>query len=683
MKETIKEWQIAKENLEKSKELAKAISVSDKMASILINRGVDTPEKSEFFLSGKIPDLDNPFLFSDMQKAVDRIKRAIDSGESILIYGDRDVDGVSAVSIIVNTIKFLGGNVRWYVSHVENFENGERSKEGFGIHKDVLSKYAAENVTLLITVDCGVSAEEEIAFAKNLGMDVIITDHHEPHIEGLPPADAIINPKMAGSRYPSKNIAGCSVTLKTAQALMLAFAKDYNKEYMVCFAVEEDEDFCGTFVCLRNDLEIEKNKFKSAAQIKQIVNRTFRIYTNNNGLKNFLTNTNILLKLKIIVLDNPAKNIDELIKNYKYDKFEKDAKMRDFFKHNLDLCSLGTISDSMPLLDENRIIVREGLKIINSNSCDKTGLSILLNAVLKTPQNITARTISWRITPVLNSPGRMGRGMLSAQLLMTQDDFQAKALYSDILKLNESRKSLQNINMERFKQLLKEQCDVENDKALMIKASGLEHGVTGIVASHMVKEYSKPIFLIISDGNTATGTARSIEGFDIIPAFESVKDILMKYGGHNQAAGFALKHSKIDEFSKRILDYVNKNIKESVSANNIISIETELKISDINVDFYKEIEKLEPFGRENNVPIFCMKGVTPTQITPFGAKNEHLKFKVSQKGSRNVTVVFWNKAYLAKIIGMEKYIDIAFLLELAGKDENKIVQLHLLDIKIQ
>jgi single-stranded-DNA-specific exonuclease len=534
----------------------------------------------------------------------------------------------------------------------------------------------------LITVDCGISAVAEIAHAKELGMDVILTDHHEPPCDGIPNAYAIINPKVYGSSYPFKNVAGCVVSLKTMQALMLTYRKEYDKEIMVCFAVKNNNDFSGTYICLKNDLKIEKADFESVWGIKQIVNRAFRIYTNNVDVKNLLVQNNVLLKDKIIVVEDIANNLEDVVKAYNIKKLEEDSGIKDFFEENLDLCALGTITDSMPLIDENRIIVKEGLKIIETHHYAKPGLGLLLDDVLfsKGLHNVTAKMISWNVSPVLNSAGRMAKGVLAAELLMTKDAFKARTLYSYITKLNADRRCLQSVNVEEFKHLLKEQCDVENDKVLIVKALNLHHGVTGIIASQMVKTYSKPVFLFITDGKEAMGTARSMEDFDVVAALESVKDILIKYGGHSQAAGFTLEDSKIDEFIERLSVYADKNLKGINSVNTIV-VESELKISDINMDFYKQVKMLEPFGIGNLRPVFCIKGVTPTEVSVFGNKGEHLKFKISQKGSKNVQAVFWNKSKLMEIVGSESSLDIAFHINVTGKNENKIAQLHVIDIK--
>ncbi|MDR1952064.1 MAG: single-stranded-DNA-specific exonuclease RecJ [Elusimicrobiota bacterium] len=667
-----KNWKFVGTSHKNLPESMLALGVNPKILSSLFSRGVISDRKAEIFMRGGLEYIHSPFLFKQMQKAVDRIKKAINLKEHILVYGDRDVDGVTAVNIIVDTIKNYGGDVEWYIPF----------DEGYGIHKDILSKYASDNVKVLITVDCGMSAKEEVEYAKGLGIDVILTDHHEPVEDTIPNPFALINPKMQGTKYPFKNIAGCAVSLKLAQALVMTYGRQYNKYNLLFSAQKNGDDFNGELLWLSNDVELERKSFSGIDELRKELKVAYRIYTFSAPAAEALIKKDILLKDKIIVFDKPQKDDIESLITQKVKMDYNADRMKDFFESALDICALGTIADSMPLIDENKIIVSEGLKIIAANPHQRPGLGLLIEDTLKTKDsyNISVQSVSRNIIPMLNSAGRMGRGALSAQLLFARDKFQAQALYTDIIKLNDERKELQFENIEQFKNLLREQCDPDNDKVIIIKASNLELGVTGIIASGMVKTYSKPAFLLISGGDEAVGAARSVEGFNIVNALESVKDILIKYGGHSQAAGFTIEDSKIDEFKRRIIDYAKKNLVEIEPLNSII-IENELKISDINIDFYNQIESLSPFGMGNPRPIFCIKGVNVTEVYVFGSKREHLKFKVSQKGSRNVQAVFWNKSRYGDIIRKDDFFDLAFCLDIADKNGEAVVQLSVIDIK--
>jgi single-stranded-DNA-specific exonuclease len=665
--ESEKKWHILKKNVPKVTEIASALPQIAKIAGVLVNRGIDTLEKAKEFLSSGIENLHNPFLFCDMKKAVEKLREVLKLKEKILVYGDKDVDGVTAVNVIVNTLRALGGDVLWYVP----------AEEGYGISKDVLSKFALEKVKLLITADCGISAIEETEYAKQLGMYVILTDHHEPPYEGIPEADATINPKLSDSKYPFRNIAGCTVALKLMHALMFSYNEEYNKDILLCYCKES------SIICIhvKNGVKISERAYESVSDIKNDFKNVFKIYVNSVNLKSSILQDSSLFCTKVVVFSDNIKDVFCVEKAYKKEIF-KNENIKTFFENNLDLCSLGTIADSVPLIEENRIIVKNGLEMIESNPHSHTGLGLLVDDVLisKGISNITAKLVSWNITPVLNSSGRMSKGILSVKLLMTKDFKKAKKLYEDILELNKNRKYLQSENIEQFKHLLKEQCNLENDRILIVKASNLEHGVTGIVASQMVKMYSKPAFLFITDGKEATGAARSVEGFDVVAALESVKDILTKYGGHNQAAGFTLDDSKIGDFIKRISDYANKNLKD-INYDKIIPVEGELKISDITIDFYKQVKKMEPFGIGNTKPVFCIKNVAPTEIAVFGSRGEHLKFKVSHKGGKNIQAIFWNKSKFAEAVKSEPLLDIAFYVDVVERNKNKSAQLQIIDVK--
>jgi single-stranded-DNA-specific exonuclease len=671
MSDTERVWKKVKVDPSKTSAIASSLPSVSKIAQILVARGIDTVEKAKEFIYGGVEYLHNPFLFPDMSKAVERLRKALDQKELILVYGDRDVDGVSSVNIIVDTVRKLGGTIEWYVP----------ADEGYGLNKNVISKYAAEKIKVLITVDCGISSNKEIDYAQTLGIDVILTYHHEHSCECCPNAYVIINPKIINSKYPFKHIAGCVVALKLAQALVLSFSKEYDKNIILYYAKQSGENFSGRCLSLKNGLEIKKSDFKSIYEAKYDLRAAFKIYVNSSEVKDFLIKKESLLEDKVTVIGMAAADIDELKIAY-IEKISNEQILKTFYEANLDLCALGTIADSMPLSDENRIIVKEGLRIIKDNPHARPGLGLLLDDAFasKEIENVTAKLVSWNVTPVINSSGRMHKGKLSVEFLMTKDASKAKELYQEIIKLNENRRYIQSENIKQFKHLLKEQCNHESDKVLIIKASNIDHGVTGIVASQMVKTYAKPVFLFISDGKEAIGAVRSVEGFDVVAALKSVKDILIKYGGHSQAAGFTLKDSKSDEFIKRICEYTDKNLKEPPLLNTIL-IESELKISDITVNYYKQVEMMQPFGIGNLCPLFCIKKVIPTEISVFGNRNEHLKFKISQKGSRNATAVFWGNSKLAKFVQSEILLDIAFNIDLMGRRDNKTAQLYVSDIK--
>ncbi|MCL2388792.1 MAG: single-stranded-DNA-specific exonuclease RecJ [Elusimicrobia bacterium] len=633
-------WIFLSQDADERKLLSEQFNVSERLGAILLNRNINAGNAGAF-LHGSYEELLNPFLFGDMRAAALRLRSAVDKGEKILVYGDRDVDGITAVNILALTIKKLGGDVSWYVP----------SDEGYGISKDVIDSRSALGTSLIVTADCGISAAAEINYAQSLGIDIIVTDHHEPPAEGLPKAFAVINPKTQNSNYPFKELAGCSVALKLAEALMLTFGKRFDKKTIFVSG--------GYFIETLNDICVLEGML-SGLELKD--DKDLKIVSNN---ENFLAEISAKVpqaQTELFNEDNVS-NTQSLMQAYFARERASDGRMKQFFDDNADVVALGTIADIVPLVGENRVFVKEGIKSIEKNIHRRPGLGFIIeDNLISKNSGVTARSIAWNVTPVLNSAGRMGKAPLSCELLMEFNEFHAKNIYADILKLNDSRRDLQSTNIAAFNALLKEQTSPD-DKILTLCAQGLDHGVTGIVAAQLVRQHSKPVVLLISDGSEAVGAARSIEGFDIVQALENVKDILVKYGGHSQAAGFTVAQENVEQLKARLKEYAKK-IVTPLMMTKTIQIDSELKISDLTTAFCKEIQILEPFGMGNPQPNFCVKNVTATEISAFGVKREHLKFKLSQNGNHNITAVYWNSARLADSLKTERVIDVIFNLEL-------------------
>jgi single-stranded-DNA-specific exonuclease len=651
---------------------------SQKVLTLLKGRGIDTENKIDLFFNGGLDNLYSPFLFEGMHKAVDRISRAINEREAILVYGDRDVDGITSVNIVADTIRLVGGIVQWYVP----------AGEGYGLHKDIISQYAENDIKVLITVDCGICAKEEIAYASSLAIDVVLTDHHQPVDDMLAAPYVCINPKLKDTKYPFNELAGCGVALKLSQGILMAYQRQYDKQILMFSADNAGGAIKGKWCWGVNDVYVEPVDFDDIKLLEQEVQKAWLVYTQDKDIADIIISNNASLKSKFIILDGPdikadsyAKRLENLIlAKARYDLQVEG--LEDFYKQNLDICALGTIADSVPLVDENRIIVKEGLKALAQNPLARPGLGLLIEDTLKTKTsyNINAQSISWLVTPVLNSAGRMGRGSLSAQALMTRDKFQAQILYTDIIKLNADRKFLQNENIWLFKNLLKQQCDLDKDKVLIVRAANIEHGVTGLIATFIMKAYSRPVFLLISNDSQAIGAVRSVEGFNIIEALDNVKDILIKYGGHNQAAGFTIENSRIEEFKQRMLDYADKTLVSSEFRNSLM-IDMELMLKDVNIEFLRQVEEMAPFGFANDRPVFCIRGVAITEVYAWGAKKEYIKFKVMQKGSKEVSCIIYNRMNYSRLIKKEEFYDIAFHIGQTERNGAKSIQLTVIDIK--
>ena len=655
-------WMLQDIDKEKLFNLQQKLNISKVVLNILLSRGFNSLEEIQNFVFPKKEELFNPFILEDMYKAVVKIKQSIENYEKILIYADRDVDGITALSILYNTIFTLGGKVCWYIP----------SDEGYGLSCNTLDKYNKEGIKLIITVDCGISAIKEIDYANSLGMEVIVTDHHEPPQDGLPKAYCIVNPKINTNVYPFKELAGCGVSFKVSQALMQTYGKYFDKKIAVV-GVENNKCY---FIILINDIIVEEKEsiFEKISQINiaeysKIVSNNIEIFKNLENVK--------VEKINVVKKENIKDFAYEILKQYRKFEFENDGRMLEFFENNIDLVALGTIADIVPLVSENRTLVKAGLEILNGKFSNRLGLVYIFEEYLKN-RTLNAKSISWNVAPVINAAGRLGKANVAANLMLADDKYNANNFFVELKQLNNERKELQVENIKQFNILLQEQCDIENDSILVVYASNLKHGVTGIVASQIVKLYCKPVILFIKDQNTqeATGACRSIEGFDIVAALDKTKDLLVKFGGHHQAAGLTIKIDKIEEFRKRIKQLAKESFSSEMFSKKI-TVDCELKITEINKRTYNDLNILEPFGASNSVPIFLLKNVSFEEIIIIGQKQEHLKFKVCKEGI-SVPAVFWGAAKYIDMLGYEDRFDILFNID---KNRNEI-QLIILDIKI-
>jgi len=731
----MKKWKIKQRDDKLVKKLAKEADLSEILISLLIQKGITTRRDVEKFIRPRVSDLHNPFLFNDMAKAVERIKSAIQDEEKILIYGDRDVDGISSVNLAVLYLKSLNINVDWYIP----------SDEGYGLHKNLIEKYSQAGVKLIITVDCGISASEEIALAETLGMDVIITDHHEPPVN-LPDAFAIIDPKCPGENYPFKELAGCGVAFKLFQSLAFSFSEYFNKDIVVLdiettgLSSYMDEIVEIGAVKMKNFVNVDKfsTLVKPAghipADVSDIHGITDEMCCNApaisevmNDFLDFAGNSVIVAHnagFDMAFLHRAAKKIEREINNPVVDTLElsrslfnakshrlsslaeefnieaekyhralddaattakiferivllQEKKQRHFIENYLYLTALGTVADIVPLVSENRVFVKYGLPLLYNSG--KPGIRALIDGLEIEKKSFTAKKVSWSVCPLLNAAGRCGNADIAVQLLLTDDQKEAQNMLDEIMLLNSERKKIQKVNIGGFLEATARQNDIENDKIFVTVAEGLKHGVTGIAASEIVKRFNKPVILLILEGEEAMGAARSVEGVDIVSIIEKCKDILIKYGGHKAAAGLTIAKINIDEFKKRIKFLAASLINEETLCPKI-SVDGVLSIEDISIGLIKELELLEPCGAGNSFPVFVINDVILSDFSGVGANGSHLKAFFQNK-SGDVSGIGWQMGGLVDNFKRGEKVDVAFQLELNVWQSKESAQLMILDIK--
>lgn len=561
-----KKWTLKYKGEVKETNLSKKINISPEISQILNNRGIENEKDAEIFMNPSLEYLRDPFLMKDMKKSTERIKKAIENKERIYIYGDYDVDGVSSTSILYLYFKSIGFPVKYYIPN--------RLEEGYGINEDAIKKIHDDGCDLIITVDCGITSVKEVELANELGIDVIITDHHECQSE-IPDAYAIVNPKQEDCNYPFDMLCGCGVAFKMIQAL-----------------TDEEE-------------------FKTS--------------------------------------------------------------MFDY----LEIVTIATICDIVPLIDENRIIVKNGLKLMKEGK--NLGLRELIKVCGIETNKIGSSHIGFSIGPRINASGRLGYSYLGVQLFTTDNEDEAKEIANILEGKNIERQMIESKMYKEAEEILSSDERFKDDKVLVIAKEGWQHGIIGIVASKLTEKYYKPTILLTIEDGEATGSARSIKGFSIFDALVSCKDLMNKFGGHEQAAGLALDAKNIDELRVRINEIADYNLsKEDLIEN--IKVEYELKEDSATLDLVDNLHKLEPFGLSNPSPRFIMRDLLLTNIFKMGKNKQHLKIIVENK--KSYECVGFNMAYLADNFQLGDKVDILFQVDENNYNNERKVQFLLKDIRL-
>jgi len=544
--------------------LAGQLGIAPLTAQLLLNRGMKTPPQVREFLEGNLSQLHSPQLFEDMDKAIQRIRQALQRREKILIYGDYDVDGIAGISLLLLAFRQLGQEVSYYLPH--------RIREGYSLNKKSIREAKANQVNLIITVDCGIDSYEEISLAKKEGIDVIITDHHKVK-DHIPPALAIINPWFS-KNYPFKNLAGVGVVYKLVQALAESFP------------------------------EI-----------------------------------------------SPA--------NY------------------LDLATLGTVADVVPLIEENRILVREGLKEIAN--CSKLGINALLEvAGIKRPE-ITADKIAFILGPRLNAGGRMDSARKGVNLLTTPDEEIARKIAQELNQDNRLRQKMEEQILKKALQDIETKVDLAKERVLVLSDDQWHPGIIGIVASRISERFFKPTIIISLDGDKGKGSGRSRGDFDLFASLNHCADCLDAYGGHKHAAGLEIIKANLDSFRKKINAYASKLPEESFLPT--LEADGQIALKELTFSVVKEFSLLEPFGEGNEEPLF----ITPElkiAAPPKRVGNNHLKFWVEHNNFFLEAIGFGKGDYLDHL-KKDVVIDLAYSPQLDQWEGRKSVVLRIEDIKIK
>jgi len=552
------------------KQLAGALGVSESLANLMAQRNISSAEEANYFFNPSLDYLHDPFLMKDMNIAVDRISSAIKKNERILVYGDYDVDGTTAVALMYSFLKDQYSNVEYYIP--------DRYKEGYGVSFQGLDFAYQNNCKVVITLDCGIKAVEKVKYARTKGLDVIICDHHYPGDE-IPKALAVLDPKQPSCSYPYKDLSGCGVGFKLIHA-----------------------------------------------------------YSRVHGIP-----------------------------------FSKIA-------HYLDLVAVSIASDIVPITGENRIMAYFGLKRLNESP--RTGLREIIRESEVT-KALTIEDVVFKIGPRINAAGRMETGSKAVDLLVSSDSRLATGISKEINNFNIERRSVDRIITTEAMRMIAEDQRTVNSRTTVLYNPTWKKGVIGIVASRLIETYYRPTVILTESNGFATGSARSVQGYDLYQAIEACSELLESFGGHMYAAGLTLKKENIRPFMDKFEHYVNSTITEEQLVPRIF-IDTELSFTEINEEFFRTMSQFQPFGPENMSPVFVSRNVFDTGSGRMvGSSGEHLKLDLCQEstGQKSIPAIAFSQANHFEYIKGGNPFDICYSLEMNEFRGNRNLQLNIRDIK--
>lgn len=565
----IKKWKIKEVDDDYAvKSLADLLNISEVLALLLVLRNITNFNQAKSFFRPSLDFLNDPFMMDGMETATYRVIQALTENQLICVYGDYDVDGTCSTALLYMFLKELDANVEFYIP--------QRLTEGYGISKAGIDIIKSKGTSLLISVDCGITAVEETEYANQLGLDVIICDHHQPK-EELPPALAVLDPLKPSCLYPFKYLSGAGVAFKLAQGVSERIGK------------------------------------------------------------------------------------------------------RDLPLKYLDLVALAGAADIVPLVDENRILVKEGLKRINTNP--RPGIEALIETSNIVPGNLTSGQVVFTIAPRINAVGRLGDAQRAVELLITEDKNEALELAKVLESENYQRRKIDEDTYDNALEIIQNSLDLTEEMAIILHQEKWHPGVIGIVASRLVEKYYRPTIMLTTVDGVAKGSARSISNFNIYEALKKCEDLLIHFGGHQAAAGLAVEIEKIDEFKAKF----NRVVKESMNEDDLlpeIHIDSKLKFSEITPKFLRIIDQFSPFGPGNMRPVFLSEGVEVVNY-PRKVGNNHLLVSVRQKPSDRVfDCIGFNMGEYLDLLKNDNLYNLVYTIEKSTRDGRTFPQFKLKDIKI-
>ncbi len=676
-------------------------------ASIFARRGITDPGEIQFYLEDDLKNLHNPFLFDGMDDAVERILTAKTEEERVLVFGDRDVDGITSIALLVDTLSALGLVVEWKLP---------LGDDPYGLTIEAVDEFAAKNGTLIIAVDCGTSSVAEITHALELGVDTIVVDHHNPQ-EELPPAVAIVNPKVGDNGYPFSGLCACALASKLGWAL--AFAQsDFYKQPVCLLNVRPGND----------TLILEAVKLENLVEVDRLMESIVpgMVDLDRTRIVPFLEGQQILVydapgqqvmlqrifgpNVEVGLLDIapeawkmfPAlkdrsllrmrpntrlaryservpEEIDVLVGLFTTFVHSKIPSLIEGFESTLDLVALGTLADMMPLRDENRVLARVGLRVLGSTS--RPGLRGLIARAGLNGREITARDVGWGLAPIINASGRMGEPDKAVRMLLSRDQGEIDRLVDEVTSLNDIRRKTGEEAWDRVLPHAYKSLEEHNGRFVLVTDEAVQRGVTGILAGRLARLFNVPAAVIAMLPDKAVGSVRSARGFAVTEFLARFSDIFADWGGHDSAGGFHMERDRLETFMDRLKE-MTEYIELSVEEDQKLIIDAELPHAFLTPKLF-DVEKIfVPAGQDSPQLTYLSRELKIAQMNLMGRDGQnHVKF-LFDTGSVKWPAVFWNGAErVGRDFNETDRLDVVFQLSRNYFQGREVPQLVVLDVR--
>jgi single-stranded-DNA-specific exonuclease len=705
-------WEKKDISQEKVREISAKYGCDLLTASILARRGYFTGDSIRFFLEDDLLSLHNPFFMDGMEDAVERILAAKDEGEKVLVFGDGDVDGITGTALLAGYLESTGMDVSWRIP---------TGDESYGLSMEAVEAFAAKDGTLIITVDCGISRFAEIKRANELSIDVIVTDHHEPQ-EELPEALVIINPKLKNSAYPFRSLAGCGVAFKLVCALRFAQRSElYGQQICLLNTRPANDAWTIEIAKIRNltvidilketivpgMISISETRLPAFLEGQQILvwdaplhKQTFaKLFGNGVEVGMFdiapqigkeipQTAGQSLLRIKELskiakYSDRELNELDVFVNLFiSYAKLrERNAADTEGESADIQLAALGTIADIMPLLDENRIIVRRGIESLEKKP--RPGLLQLLQKLDLAGRHFDTKDISWKLCPVINAARRMGSAQTAADLFFEKDSKERDRLAAELVTMNENRKGLEDETWAVVEPLAYKSFEEYEEKFAFVYSEKINKGVTGLMAQRTARQLNVPSIAVSLGEEICSGSLRSARGYNVCALLEQCSDLFIDSGGHQAAGGFSMVMKNWDALLERLKKIPVTIEFEEEPDEECIQIDAELPQDYLTPDILKLIDRFEPYGKENEPLVFMTKNLVVTDVNFIGRPDsKHVKLTLDA-GKHKWPALYWQSAdrITNGEFGLNDKVDVVFTINRDYYRGNETPQMMIMDLR--